>query len=57
MIDANKHYQVTMYTDKGTITADMLSASAPITANNFIFLACNGFYTNVIFHRIARQAS
>ena len=51
VIDASKHYQITMYTEKGTITADILPKIAPITANSFIFLSCNGFYDGVIFHR------
>jgi cyclophilin family peptidyl-prolyl cis-trans isomerase len=51
VIDKSKHYQVKLYTDKGTITANMLTTLAPITTNNFIFLSCNGFYDNVVFHR------
>ncbi|HWE60288.1 MAG TPA: peptidylprolyl isomerase [Chloroflexota bacterium] len=51
VIDASKHYQVKIYTDKGTVTADILPKLAPITANNFVFLACNGYYNNTIFHR------
>lgn len=52
VINAAKHYQIKMYTTYGLITADILPKLAPITANNFIFLSCNGFYTNVIFHRV-----
>jgi cyclophilin family peptidyl-prolyl cis-trans isomerase len=51
VINSAKHYQVKLYTDSGVITADILPKLAPITANNFIFLACNGFYDTVIFHR------
>ncbi|MGH2391724.1 MAG: peptidylprolyl isomerase, partial [Chloroflexota bacterium] len=51
VIDASKHYQVKIYTDKGVITADILPKLAPITANNFIFLSCNGFYDDLDFHR------
>jgi len=40
-----------MYTENGTITADILPKIAPITANSFIFLSCSGFYDGVIFHR------
>jgi cyclophilin family peptidyl-prolyl cis-trans isomerase len=52
VIDAKKHYQVKLYTTAGTITADILPKLAPITANNFIFLSCNGYYSGVIFHRV-----
>ena len=51
VIDPSKHDQITMYTEKGTITADILPKIAPITANSFIFLSCSGFYDGVIFHR------
>jgi len=51
VIDPSKHYQITMYTEKGTITADILPKIAPITANSFIFLSCNGFYDGLTFHR------
>lgn len=52
VINNSKHYQVKLYTTYGTITADILPKLAPITANSFIFLACNGFYNGLDFHRI-----
>ncbi|HVA89229.1 MAG TPA: peptidylprolyl isomerase [Chloroflexota bacterium] len=51
VIQTSKHYQVKLYTTDGTVTADILPTIAPITANNFIFLACNGFYNGLDFHR------
>ncbi len=51
VISTAKHYQVKLYTTDGTITADILPKIAPITANNFIFLSCNGFYDGLDFHR------
>jgi cyclophilin family peptidyl-prolyl cis-trans isomerase len=51
VISAAKHYQVKLYTTDGTITADILPKLAPVTANNFIFLSCNGFYNGLDFHR------
>lgn len=51
VIDPAKHYQVKIYTDKGVVTADILPKLAPVTANNFIFLSCEGFYDGTIFHR------
>jgi cyclophilin family peptidyl-prolyl cis-trans isomerase len=52
VINTSKIYQVKLYTDSGVITADILPKLAPITANNFIFLACNGFYNHSYFHRV-----
>ena len=43
---------VTIQTNHGTITAEMLADAAPKTAGNFIELAKKGFYDGVIFHRV-----
>jgi cyclophilin family peptidyl-prolyl cis-trans isomerase len=51
VINVHKHWQVKMYTSYGLITAAILTDS-PITANSFIFLACQGFYNGLTFHRI-----
>lgn len=51
VIKSSKHYQVKLYTTDGVVTADILPKLAPLTANNFIFLACNGFYNGLDFHR------
>ena len=39
-------------TSYGVITATVLPKLAPLTANNFVFLACNGFYDGLDFHRV-----
>ena len=51
-IDQNKKYQVNMETDKGTIEITMYPEFAPLTVNNFVFLANEGFYDGVTFHRV-----
>lgn len=51
-IDPSKTYSVTMETDKGTIEIDLFAAEAPITVNNFVFLAREGYYDGVAFHRV-----
>jgi cyclophilin family peptidyl-prolyl cis-trans isomerase len=45
-------YQATLQTNKGTITVDLLREDAPKTVNNFVFLAREGFYDGVPFHRV-----
>jgi cyclophilin family peptidyl-prolyl cis-trans isomerase len=52
VIDKNKTYVASLYTTYGLITADILPKLGPIAANNFVFLACHGFYNGVIFHRV-----
>jgi cyclophilin family peptidyl-prolyl cis-trans isomerase len=50
-LDAAKEYSATLHTDKGDIAIKLLAAEAPKTVNNFVFLARQGFYDGVIFHR------
>ena len=51
-IDAGKSYQAKITTDRGTIHVDLLASDAPETVNNFVFLAKDGFYDGVTFHRV-----
>ena len=51
-IDPAKQYTATMHTDKGDIVIDLFAADAPTTVNNFVFLARQGFYNGVGFHRV-----
>ena len=53
-IDPNKTYSATLHTTLGDIVVDMLPKDAPKTVNNFVFLARDGFYDNVKFHRIIK---
>ncbi|NOU96974.1 peptidylprolyl isomerase [Paenibacillus sp. LMG 31456] len=51
-IDAKKTYQATVATTKGTFKIDLFAKDAPKTVNNFVFLAKEGFYQDIIFHRV-----
>lgn len=53
-IDPQKTYTATLHTTKGEITIELFPGEAPKTVNNFVFLAREGFYDNVKFHRIIR---
>ena len=53
-IDITKRYRALMQTNRGTMTIDLFADQAPITANNFVFLARDGFYDGVKFHRIVQ---
>ena len=52
VIDVAKHYSATIDTSMGTMTADLFASDAPNTVNNFVFLARDGFYNGVTFHRV-----
>jgi cyclophilin family peptidyl-prolyl cis-trans isomerase len=45
-------YRAIFCTEIGAIYVDLLEDLAPITVNNFVFLAENGFYNNTTFHRV-----
>ena len=51
-IDSAKSYTATFDTSKGQIVVDLFASDAPMTVNNFVFLAQQGYYANVPFHRI-----
>jgi peptidyl-prolyl cis-trans isomerase B (cyclophilin B) len=51
-IDPNKNYTATISTNKGDIELDLHAKDAPKTVNNFVFLARQGFYDGVTFHRV-----
>ncbi len=51
-IDTEKAYKATMETSKGTIQLDLDAKAAPTAVNNFVFLTREGFYNNLIFHRV-----
>ncbi|MFV2064589.1 MAG: peptidylprolyl isomerase [Chloroflexota bacterium] len=50
-IDPAKTYTATIETTAGTMTAELFASEVPNTVNSFVFLAREGFYGGVIFHR------
>jgi cyclophilin family peptidyl-prolyl cis-trans isomerase len=53
-LQPEKSYSATLETSMGTITVDLWAKSAPKTVNSFVFLATQGFYDGVIFHRVIK---
>src|SRR5918993_2714708 len=51
-IDVAKDYAVSIETNRGTIELELYPEHAPQTVNNFVFLAGQGFYDGVKFHRV-----
>jgi peptidyl-prolyl cis-trans isomerase B (cyclophilin B) len=51
-IDLEKTYLVTMETTRGTIELELEPKHAPKTVNNFVFLAGEGFFNGITFHRV-----
>jgi peptidyl-prolyl cis-trans isomerase B (cyclophilin B) len=51
-VDPKKTYRAKMETNKGLIELELYPQHAPKTVNNFVFLAREGFYDGVTFHRV-----
>jgi cyclophilin family peptidyl-prolyl cis-trans isomerase len=51
-IELDKTYTATLDTNHGEITIELDAARSPIAVNNFVFLARDGFYDGVVFHRV-----
>ncbi|TDJ02508.1 MAG: peptidylprolyl isomerase [Caldithrix sp.] len=50
-IDDSKQYIATIYTAKGEIVMELDALYAPQHVNNFVFLAKEGFFDGLTFHR------
>lgn len=55
IIDPSRAYLATMHTEKGDIVIQLFADRAPLAVNNFVFLATNGWYDNVTFHRVLQD--
>ena len=51
-IDQDRSYTATIQTNHGDMVIELFPKDAPISVNNFVFLAREGFYDGVVFHRI-----
>ena len=51
-IETNRTYHVVIMTNKGDIHLELNPAEAPMTVNNFVALARDGYYDGVTFHRV-----
>ena len=54
-IDPEKTYTATIDTSAGAMTLELFAAEAPLTVNNFVHLARDGFYEDGQFHRVIKD--
>jgi peptidyl-prolyl cis-trans isomerase B (cyclophilin B) len=54
-IDPAKKYKAVIETGRGVIELDLYPQHAPKTVNNFVFLAKEGFYDDISFHRVIKN--
>lgn len=51
-VDSAKNYIATIHTEKGDVVMQLYADKAPLAVNSFIFLAKQGWFDNVSFHRV-----
>ena len=51
-IDPSKSYEAVFKTKIGDFRVRLFPEQAPVTVNNFVFLARQGYYDNTTFHRV-----
>jgi cyclophilin family peptidyl-prolyl cis-trans isomerase len=54
-IDMDKIYTATITLDAGTISMDLDPSLAPLSVNNFVSLARDGYYDGLTFHRVVPE--
>jgi cyclophilin family peptidyl-prolyl cis-trans isomerase len=52
VLEPGKDYKAVFKTERGDIHVDLFQDQAPVTVNNFVFLAQEGFYDDTTFHRV-----
>jgi len=51
-IDTSKQYTAVIETENGDLVLELFAGDVPVTVNNFVFLAREGFYNGTTFHRV-----
>ncbi|HLE92371.1 MAG TPA: peptidylprolyl isomerase, partial [Anaerolineales bacterium] len=51
-VQRNRQYFAALHTEKGDILIQLFADKAPITVNSFLFLARQGWYDDITFHRV-----
>ena len=54
-IDVTKTYTAEINTTSGLMTVELFTDIAPNTVNNFVALSEDGYYNNIIFHRVIKD--
>jgi cyclophilin family peptidyl-prolyl cis-trans isomerase len=56
IIDPSKQYIARLKTEKGEVVIELYADKAPNTVNNFVFLANDGWFNGITFHRVIAGA-
>lgn len=52
IIDTDNSYQAVIRTENGDMILQLFDDESPLAVNSFVFLATQGFYDGVVFHRV-----
>ncbi len=52
VLEDAKEYRAQINTNKGAMVFELYADRTPVTVNNFVFLALNGYYDGIVFHRV-----
>jgi cyclophilin family peptidyl-prolyl cis-trans isomerase len=52
VLEAGADYRAEIVTSKGRMVVDLFQDRTPVTVNNFVFLALQGYYDGIVFHRV-----
>ena len=55
VIDPEKEYEALIRTENGDMRLRLFADEAPLTVNNFVYLARQGFYDGTVFHRVIQD--
>ncbi len=53
-LDQSKAESAAIHTSQGVMNLELFASEAPLTVNNFVFLAREGYYNNGVFHRVIK---
>jgi cyclophilin family peptidyl-prolyl cis-trans isomerase len=52
VLEPGTDYKAEIVTNKGRIVVDLFQDRAPVTVNNFVFLALQRYFDGIVFHRV-----
>ncbi|MCA1716735.1 MAG: peptidylprolyl isomerase [Actinobacteria bacterium] len=55
IIASDRDYYATFRTERGPIRIRLFPEQAPVTVNNFVFLAREGYFDGTTFHRVIKE--
>ncbi|UVI27924.1 peptidylprolyl isomerase [Paenibacillus spongiae] len=55
VLDPRQTYYAELETAKGKITIELFAQDAPVTVGNFVALSKDGFYNDLLFHRVVKD--